>query len=164
MQRHLKCWLRRFASLLGAVYKCNCGLTGLRKAVRMSMTMLVLVAQARQQLMATFQYNRWITIRVVSDDVGISFGSCQVIFNNVLGMTRMASKIVPKLLQWWSRFAQKSYNCWRIIFPLPKTEDTDEIKVFFYDWEDKRQIEIIYPSVKITAWIHTPLMLRALIL
>ena len=26
-------------------------------------------------------------------------------------------------------------------FPLPKTEDTDEIKAFCSDWEDKRKIE-----------------------
>ena len=40
---------------------------------------------------------RRITIREVADDVGISFGSCQAIFTNVLGMKRAAAKIVPKL-------------------------------------------------------------------
>ena len=39
-----------------------------------------------------------ITIRDVADDVGISFGSCQAIFTNVLGMKRAAAEIVPKLL------------------------------------------------------------------
>ena len=42
--------------------------------------------------------NRRITIRVVADDVGISCGSCQVIFTDVLGIKRAAAKIVPKLL------------------------------------------------------------------
>lgn len=42
--------------------------------------------------------NRRITIREVADDVGISFGSCQAIFTDVLGMKRAAAKIVPKLL------------------------------------------------------------------
>ncbi|KAA1414164.1 helix-turn-helix domain-containing protein [Nocardioides humilatus] len=42
--------------------------------------------------------NRRITIREVADDVGISFGSCQAIFKDVLGMKRAAAKIVPKLL------------------------------------------------------------------
>ena len=32
--------------------------------------------------------NRWITIREVADEIGISFGSCQVIFTDVLGMKR----------------------------------------------------------------------------
>ena len=39
---------------------------------------------------------RRITIREVADDVGISFGSCQAIFADVLGMKRRAEKIVPK--------------------------------------------------------------------
>ena len=42
--------------------------------------------------------NRQITIREATDDVGISFGSCQSIFTIVLGMKRAAAKIVPKLL------------------------------------------------------------------
>ena len=42
--------------------------------------------------------NRRITIREVADDVGISFGSCQAIFSDVLGMKRVAAKFVPKLL------------------------------------------------------------------
>jgi AraC-like DNA-binding protein len=33
--------------------------------------------------------NRQITIREVADDVGISFGSCQAIFSDVLGMKRL---------------------------------------------------------------------------
>ena len=41
--------------------------------------------------------NRRFTIREVADDVGISFGSCQVIFTNVLGMKRAEAKIVPNL-------------------------------------------------------------------
>ena len=43
-------------------------------------------------------YNHQITIRDVADDVGISFGSCQTIFPNFLGMRHATSKIVPKLL------------------------------------------------------------------
>ena len=40
--------------------------------------------------------NRWITIREVADDVGIS---CQSIVTVVLGMKRAAAKIVLKLLK-----------------------------------------------------------------
>ena len=39
-----------------------------------------------------------ITIRVVADDVDISFGLCEAIFTDLLGMKRAAAKIVPKLL------------------------------------------------------------------
>ena len=41
-------------------------------------------------------HNRRITIREVADDIGISFGLCQAIFTDVLGMKREAAKIVPK--------------------------------------------------------------------
>ena len=42
--------------------------------------------------------HRRITIREVANDVGISFVSCQAIFTDVLGMKRLAAKIVPKFL------------------------------------------------------------------
>ena len=42
--------------------------------------------------------NRRITIREITDDVRISFGSCQAIFTDVLGMKSAAVKIVLKLL------------------------------------------------------------------
>ena len=42
--------------------------------------------------------NSGITIREVADDVGISFGSCQSIFTDVLGMKHEATNIVPKVL------------------------------------------------------------------
>ena len=42
--------------------------------------------------------NRQNTMREVPEDVGISFGSCQAIFTDALGMKRAAAKIVPKLL------------------------------------------------------------------
>ena len=42
--------------------------------------------------------NPRITIREVTDDIGISFVSCQTIFTAVFGMKRVAVKIVPKLL------------------------------------------------------------------
>ena len=38
------------------------------------------------------------SIREVADDVGISLGSCQAIFKDILGIKRAAEKIVPKLL------------------------------------------------------------------
>ena len=41
--------------------------------------------------------DRRITIREAAYDVDISFGSCQPIFTNALGMKREAAKIFPKL-------------------------------------------------------------------
>ena len=68
------------------------------------MTMLVLVAWTRQQPMKKIEEmrkmilnNRRITIRAVSDDIGISFGSCQEISMDALGMKRAARRL-PKLL------------------------------------------------------------------
>ena len=49
--------------------------------------------------------HRRITIREVADDVSISYGSCQRIFTDVLGMKRAQAKIVPKLLN----FEQKQH-------------------------------------------------------
>ena len=40
--------------------------------------------------------NREITIKNIADDVGISFGTCQAIFMDVLDMKRTAAKVVPK--------------------------------------------------------------------
>ena len=48
--------------------------------------------------------NRRITIRSVADDVDISFGSCEAIFTDILGMKCAAAKVVPKLLN----FEQKT--------------------------------------------------------
>ena len=42
--------------------------------------------------------NHRIIIREVTNDVGISFGSCQAIFSEVVGMKRAAAKIVLQLL------------------------------------------------------------------
>ena len=50
--------------------------------------------------------NRRIIIRMVTDDVGISFGSCQVMFKDVLGINFAAAEIVPKLLN----FEQKTMS------------------------------------------------------
>ena len=51
-------------------------------------------------------HNRRITIREVTDDIGISFRSCQAIFMAVLDMKRAATKIVPKL----KNFEQKQHR------------------------------------------------------
>ena len=56
--------------------------------------------------------NRRITIRELTDDVGILFGSCQTIFIDDLGMKRAAVRIVPKL----QHFEQKldiAQEIWR---------------------------------------------------
>jgi hypothetical protein len=42
--------------------------------------------------------DRGIPIREVTDEVGISIGSCHNIFSNVLGMKRVAANLIPKLL------------------------------------------------------------------
>ena len=48
--------------------------------------------------------NRWITIREIAEDIGISVDSCHAIFSDILGLKRMAAKFVPKLLN----FGQKT--------------------------------------------------------
>ena len=58
--------------------------------------------------------DRWITIREVADDVGISFGSSQANFAGVLGMKCLAT-IVAKLLNFEQKkrrinIAQKGHD------------------------------------------------------
>ena len=60
--------------------------------------------------------NRRMTIREFSDDVGISFGSCQAIFTDVLGMKRAAEKIVPKLLNFEQKQSRMISS--RVIFSV----------------------------------------------
>ena len=83
--------------------------------------------------------NKWIkhwsteetTISEVANDVGVSFGSCQVIFKHILGMKRVDCSKIAKFwaktsshghylgdvngIQRWSSFAVKGYNWWRIM-------------------------------------------------
>ena len=77
------------------IWNVGC-VTGLRKAEKMSITMLVLIARVRQQPMKTLKQWR-ITIREVADDIGLSFGLCQAIFTDALGMKHATAKIVTKL-------------------------------------------------------------------
>ena len=62
--------------------------------------------------------NHRITIKDVSDNVGISYGSRQAIFSNVLCMKRASVKIVPKLLN----FKQKKNVAWT-------SGDVDDVQV-----------------------------------
>ncbi|KAA2237134.1 helix-turn-helix domain-containing protein, partial [Solihabitans fulvus] len=89
--------------------------------------------------------NRQITIREVADDVDISFGSCQTIFTDVLGMKRAAAKIVPKLLNYEQKqrrmdITQELLN---IVnddpYFLKNVITGDESWVYGYDIETKAQ-------------------------
>ena len=99
VQEHLKCWLWRLMSLLWAEYKFSCGITSLRKAEQIIMTMLILVAHVTlitdentEAVKKMILDNRRISIRKVSDDFGISLGSCQVICTYILGTFHAAEK------------------------------------------------------------------------
>ena len=89
--------------------------------------------------------NRRITIREVADEVGISFGSCQAIFTDVLGMKRVAAKFVPKLLNFDQKqhrmnIAQELLNEVNDDPELIKRVITgDETWVYGYDIETKVQ-------------------------
>ena len=147
MQGRLKGWLRRLASLLWAENKFNCSITGLRKAE---------TDENIEAVKKMILFNRRITIREVANDVGISFGSCQVILTDVLGMKRMAMKIVPKLLNFEQKqrridITQEMFTKFNDDSDLLKkviTEDESwvygydiEMKAFSYNWGDKRKIE-----------------------
>ena len=62
--------------------------------------------------------NRWIPIRAIDDDIGISVGSCQAIFMDILGMKRKILKKNTKkqrrmdIAHWQFRFAHKGEESW----------------------------------------------------
>ena len=87
-------------SLLCAEHKFNCGITGLRKSEKRSpgRPSASTTDENFETVKKIILDNRRFTIGEVADDVGISFGSCQTIFMDVLRMKRVAAKIVPKLL------------------------------------------------------------------
>ena len=100
------------------------------------MTMLVVVAQARQQPMKAVK--KMIT-REVADDVGIFFGTCQAIFTDVLCMKRAAVKFVTKLLnseQNQRRMDKKVITCdesWVYGYDIETIVLSFQMKSFCYD-------------------------------
>ena len=54
-----------------------------------------MIAQVQEKIRA----DRRLTIREISDEMNISFGSCQAILTEDLGMRRVAAKFVPRLLK-----------------------------------------------------------------
>ena len=89
--------------------------------------------------------NRRITIREVTEDVGISVGSCHAIFSDILGLKRLAAKFVPKLLNFDQKthrmtIAQEMLNDVNDDPDLLKRVITgEESWVFGYDVETKPQ-------------------------
>ena len=79
----------------------------------------------------------------IADDIDISFGSCQAIFTDVLGMKRAAAKIVPKLLNFVEKqhrmdIAQKKLTTFNNDPDLLKKVITvDESWMYGYDIESK---------------------------
>ena len=78
-------------------------------------------------------------------DVGLSFGSCEAIFNNALGMKRASAQIVPKLLNFEEKqrrmdIAQEMLTTFNDNPDLPKKVVTgDQSWVYGYDIETKDQ-------------------------
>ena len=101
----MKYWLSRLSDLLWAEHKFNCGIIGLRKgeedvndAARPGRPSTSTTDENIKAVKKMILDNRRIIIREVADDVVISFGSCQAICMDDLGMKRAAEKIVSKLL------------------------------------------------------------------
>ena len=113
VQAHLKCWVWYLASLLCTEHKFNCGITSLRKSEKMSMTMLFLVARARQQ-------NRWkngsnfgpIMITIVT--------SLLVHFRRKMAQLCLWAKIRTKQ---WLAVGVSAFQCMRPGFLCPKCDN-----------------------------------------
>ena len=104
VQGHLKCWLWRLVSLLWAEHKYNRFKEGLENVND--------DASPGEPMKTLKQWRKWfwIIVELLLDNIGISFGSCQAIFTNVLGMKHAAVKFVAKL-----QFAETTLlnRCWR---------------------------------------------------
>ena len=123
----------------------NCGITGLRKAEKVSIIMLILVAQARHQTMKTLkQWTKWFWI-IAESLLERSFGACQAIFRDVLGIKSTAAKIIPKLLNFEKKqsrvdLAQEMLTTLNDDSDLLKKAVTaDESWVYGYDIKTKAQ-------------------------
>lgn len=89
--------------------------------------------------------NRRITIREVAEEIGISYGTCEAIFADVLNMKQVAAKFVPKLLN----FQQKQHRVTIAEQMLADVADDpdllkrvitgDETWIYGYDVETKAQ-------------------------
>ena len=131
-------------SLLSTEHKFNSGITGLRKAEKMSMTILVLVAQTHQQPKKTLkQWRKWFWIISYL----ISFGSSQAIFADILGVKRVTAKIVPK--QHRMDIAQEMLKTFNDDLDLLRKVITgDELWVYGYDIKPKPKTKIEKMPVK----------------
>ena len=89
--------------------------------------------------------NRLISTIEIGNDVVISFGSCQAIFKDVVGMKHAAAKIVPKLLNFVQKQCRMSIA--QVILTLfnddpdllKKVITGDESWVYDHDIETKAQ-------------------------
>ena len=101
VQGFLKCLVWHLASLLWTEHKFNCGITGLRKAEKMSTIMVVTTTDENIEVVTKIILDsRWITIRKIADYVICKH---QAIFTDVLNIKSAAAKIVPN----WINFEQK---------------------------------------------------------
>lgn len=99
------------------------------------------IEEVKQKIMQ----NRRLTIREISEEMGISFGSVQHILTQDLGMTRIAAKFVPRLLTDEQKL--KRMQIAQELLDMAESDPTfmgriitgDESWIYGYDVETKRQ-------------------------
>ena len=108
MQEHLKCCMWRLTNLQAQLWYNRFveGREDVNDDARSGRPSTSTTDENIEAVKKMIVDNRRIIIRMVTDDVGISLGSCQLIFTDVLSMKHAAAKIVPKLLN----FEQKQRN------------------------------------------------------
>ena len=98
MEGHLKCWRWRLAGLRLWYNRFKEGREVVNVETPPGLPSTSTTDENIEAVKKMILDNRRSTIREVADDVGVSFGSSQAIFTDVLGMERAAAKIVSKLL------------------------------------------------------------------
>ena len=134
VQRHLTYRLWRLASLLWAEHKFNCGITSLRKAEKMAITMLVLVARTHWSskendfwIIVDYYWRGcwwcWHIIRLMSSNFYVCFRHEMLGSEDCYKIAKFWAKTTSHghgsgevdEVQRRSRFDQKDLNWWRIM-------------------------------------------------
>lgn len=92
-------------------YKFNCGITSLSRERQSTST----TDKDIETVKKTILDSRRVTLKEVTDEVGTSFGSCQTIFENVLGVICAIAKIFSTLINFEQKqrginIAQELFN------------------------------------------------------
>ena len=93
--------------------------------------------------------NRRIAIREIANDIGISFGSCQAIFTDVLGTKCTAAQIVSKLLNF--EYKQRSMDIAQEMLTM-FNDDPGLLESWVYDYAIETKVQLLEKLLMMLAY------------